>query len=85
MAIFNFSDLSKQAKIGYNALYNVILSHSNAFNAKTGLNKYTLPLCLNADKKVSLTEKNFIFFDSVLNELSLYGYYNIVLNNVLIP
>ena len=81
MAIFNFNDLSKQAKIGYNALYNVILSHSNAFNAKTGLNKFTVPLCLNADKKVSLTEKNFIFFESVLNELSLYGYYNIVLNN----
>ena len=79
--IFNFNDLSKQAKIGYNALYNVILSHSNAFNAKTGLNSFTVPLCLNADKKVSLTEKNFIFFDSVLHELSLYGYYNIVLNN----
>ena len=81
MAIFNFNDLSKQAKIGYNALYNVILSHSNAFNAKNGLNKFIVPLCLNSDNKVSLTEKNFIFFDSVLNELSLYGYYNIVLNN----
>ena len=80
MAIFNFSDLSKQSKIGYNALYNVVLSHSNAFNAKTGLNKFTVPLCLNADKKVSLTEKNFIFFDSVLSELSLYGYYSIVEN-----
>ena len=79
--IFNFNDLSKQAKIGYNALYNVILSHSNAFNAKNGLNKFIVPLCLNSDNKVSLTEKNFIFFDSVLNELSLYGYYNIVLNN----
>ena len=45
------------------------------------MNKFTVPLCLNADNKVSLTEKNFIFFDSVLNELSLYGYYNIVLNN----
>ena len=77
---FNFNDLSKQAKIGYNALYNVILSHSNAFNAKTGLNKFTVPLCLNADKKVSLTEKNFIFFESVLNELSLYGYYSVVEN-----
>ena len=81
MAIFNFDDLSKQAKIGYNALYNVILSHSTSFNSKNGLNKFTVPLCLNADKKVSLTEKNFIFFESVLNELSLYGYYNIVLNN----
>ena len=78
--IFKFNDLSKQAKIGYNALYNVILSHSNAFNAKTGLNKFTVPLCLNADKKVSLTEKNFIFFASVLIELNLNGYYSIVEN-----
>ena len=77
---FNFNDLSKQAKIGYNALYNVILSHSNAFNAKTGLNKFTVPLCLNSDNKVSLTEKNFIFFESVLQELNLNGYYSIVEN-----
>lgn len=81
MAIFNFNDLSKQAKIGYNALYNVILTHSTAFNAKTNENRFIVPLCLNADNKVSLTEKNFIFFESVLHELSLYGYYNIVLNN----
>ena len=80
MTIFNFNALSKQAKIGYNALYNVILSHSNAFNAKTGLNCFTVPLCLNADKKVSLTEKNFIFFESVLQELNLNGYYSIVEN-----
>ena len=80
MTIFNFNDLSKQAKIGYNALYNVILAHSNSFNSKNGLNKFTVPLCLNADNKVSLTEKNFIFFESVLNELSLYGYYSIVEN-----
>ena len=80
MAIFNFSDLSKQAKIGYNALYNVVLSHSTTFNGKTGLNKFTVPLCLNADKKVSLTEKNFIFFESVLQELNLNGYYSIVEN-----
>ena len=77
---FNFNDLSKQAKIGYNALYNVVLSHSTTFNGKTGLNKFTVPLCLNVDKKVSLTEKNFIFFESVLDELSLYGYYSIVEN-----
>ena len=77
---FNFNDLSKQAKIGYNALYNVVLSHSTTFNAKTGLNKFTVPLCLNSDKKVSLTEKNFIFFDSVLQELNLNGYYSIVEN-----
>ena len=80
MAIFNFNDLSKQAKIGYNALYNVILSHSTSFNSKNGLNKFTVPLCLNADKKVSLTEKNFIFFESVLQELNLNGYYSIVEN-----
>ena len=81
MITFNFNDLNKQSKIGYNALYNVILSHSTTFNAKTGVNCFTVPLCLNADNKVSLTEKNFIFFESVLNELSIYGYYNIVLNN----
>ena len=80
MTIFNFNDLSKQAKIGYNALYNVVLSHSTTFNSKNGLNKFTVPLCLNADKKVSLTEKNFIFFDSVLKELNLNGYYSIVEN-----
>lgn len=81
MTIFNFNDLSKQSKIGYNALYNVVLSHSTTFNSKNGLNKFTVPLCLNADNKVSLTEKNFIFFESVLQELNLNGYYNIVLNN----
>ena len=81
MAIFNFNDLSKQAKIGYNALYNVVLSHSTAFNAKSGINRFTVPLCLNSDNKVSLTEKNFVFFESVLSELKLKGYYNIVLNN----
>lgn len=80
MTIFNFNDLSKQSKIGYNALYNVILSHSNSF-PKNGLNKFIVPLCLNADNKVSLTEKNFIFFESVLSELKLNGYYNIVSHN----
>ena len=81
MAIFNFNDLSKQSKIGYNAIYNVVFSNSTSFNEKNGLNKFTVPLCLNSDNKVSLTEKNFIFFDSVLSELKLNGYYNIVLNN----
>ena len=79
--IFNFNNLSKQAKIGYNVLYNVVLSHTTTFNSKTGLNKFTVPLCLNSDNKVSLTEKNFIFFESVLEELKLYGYYNIVSHN----
>lgn len=81
MAIFNFNDLSKQSKIGYNALYNVIFAHSTSFNSKNGLNKFTVPLCLNSDNKVSLTEKNFIFFDSVLKELNLYGYYSVVSHN----
>lgn len=81
MAIFNFNDLSKQSKIGYNALYNVVFSHSTSFNAKNGLNKFTVPLCLNSDNKVSLTEKNFIFFESVLSELKLNGYYSIVSHN----
>lgn len=81
MAIFNFNELSKQSKIGYNALYNVVFSHSTSFNAKNGLNKFTVPLCLNADNKVSLTEKNFIFFESVLSELKLNGYYSIVSHN----
>ena len=81
MAIFNFNDLSKQSKIGYNALYNVIFTHSTSFNAKNGLNKFTVPLCLNSENKVSLTEKNFIFFESVLSELKLNGYYNIVSHN----
>ena len=77
MAIFNFNDLSKSAKIGYNALYNIVFSHSTAFNAKTKTNRFTVPLCLNSDNKVSLTEKNFIFFDSVLSELNIHGYYTI--------
>lgn len=77
MTIFNFNDLSKQAKIGYNALYNVVLPHSTTFNSKNGLNKFTVPLCLDSNNKVSLTEKNFIFFDSVLNELKVHGYYTI--------
>ena len=81
MVTFNFNDLNKQAKVGYNALYNVVFAHSTSFNAKNGLNKFTVPLCLNSDNKVSLTEKNFIFFESVLSELKVNGYYNIVLNN----
>ena len=81
MAIFNFNDLSKQSKIGYNALYNVIFAHSTSFNAKNGLNKFTVPLCLNSDNKVSLTEKNFVFFESILSELKLHGYYSIVSHN----
>ena len=77
---FNFFLLSKQSKIDYNALYNVILSHSNSFDTKTGVNCFTVPLCINANHKISLTEKNFIFFNEVLSELNLHGYYTIVEN-----
>lgn len=77
MAIFKFEELSKQSKIGYNALFNVIFSHSQTF-PKSVENRFTVPLCLNSENKVSLTEKNFIFFDSVLKELGLYGYYSII-------
>ena len=76
MTIFNFNDLSKQAKIGYNALYNVILPYANC----NGECSFTVPLCLNSENKVSLTEKNFIFFESVLSELKLFGWYSIVEN-----
>lgn len=78
MAIFNFHDLSKQAKIGYNALYNVVLAN---YSKVAKITTFTVPLCLNSDNKVTLTEKHFIFFESVLNELKLNGYYDIVLNN----
>ena len=76
MTIFNFNDLSKQAKIGYNALYNVVFPYANC-NSEVS---FTVPLCLNSDKKVALTEKNFIFFESVLSELKLFGWYSIVEN-----
>ena len=73
--IFDFNDLSKQAKIGYNALYNVVLPYAQNDGEEYS---FTVPLCLNSDNKVALTEKNFIFFESVLNELNLYGWYSIV-------
>ena len=76
MTIFNFNDLSKQAKIGYNALYNVIFPYTKCNDECS----FTVPLCLNSDNRVSLTEKNFIFFESVLQELNLNGYYSIVEN-----
>ena len=77
--IFNFNDLSKSAKIGYNALYNVVFGSLS--NNKDDVIEFTVPLCLNSNNKVSLTEKNFIFFESVLSELKLNGFYNIMLNN----
>ena len=74
--IFNFNDLSKQAKIGYNALYNVVYPYAKC----NGEISFTVPLCLNSENKVALTEKNFIFFESVLSELKLFGWYSIVEN-----
>ena len=76
----NYNDLSKQAKIGYNALYNVIFANSATVKGDE-VNSFTIPLCLDSNNKVSLTERNFIYFDSVLNELNLNGYYNIVSHN----
>lgn len=73
----NYNDLSKQSKIGYNAIYNVVFANSSLLG-KEEIKKFTVPLCLNSDNKISLTERNFIYFDSVLNELNLHGYYNIV-------
>ena len=74
MIKLNYSDLSKQAKIGYNALYNVIFAQAHFDGDEK---KFTVPLCLDANNKVSLTEKNFLYFDSILNELKIYGYYTI--------
>ena len=78
MKIFNFSDLSKQAKIEYNALYNVIFDNSYTLKTDTALSRFNVPLCLNANNEVCLTDKNFIFFESILNELKLFGFYNII-------
>lgn len=75
MAIFNFNDLSKSAKIGYNALYNVVNSHVIGPNI---VECFEVPLCLNSENKVALTDKNFIFFDSVLSELKIFGFYTLV-------
>ena len=74
MIKLNYSDLSKQAKIGYNALYNVIFSQAHFDGDEK---KFTVPLCLDNNNKVSLTEKNFLYFDSILKELKIYGYYTI--------
>ena len=74
MIRLNYSDLSKQAKIGYNALYNVIFAQAHFDGDEK---KFTVPLCLDNNNKVSLTEKNFLYFDSILKELKLHGYYTI--------
>ena len=57
MINLNYSDLSKQAKIGYNSLYNVIFSQAHFDGDEK---KFTVPLCLDNNNKVSLTEKNFL-------------------------
>ena len=80
MAIFNFNDLSKQSKIGYNALYNVVFQAIGNGKGNGYINSYTIPLCLNSDNKVLLTEKNFIFFESVFSELKVIGDYTITNN-----
>ena len=74
MISLNYSDLSKQSKIGYNALYNVIFAQAHFDGDEK---KFTVPLCLDNNNKVSLTEKNFLYFDSILKELKIYGYYTI--------
>ena len=74
MIKLNYSDLSKQAKIGYNALYNVIFAQAHFDGDEK---KFTVPLFLDNNNKVSLTEKNFLYFDSILKELKIYGYYTI--------
>ena len=79
--IFNFNDLSTQAKIRYNALYNVIFPHYALINSTNRLIKFRVSLCLDNVNKVSLTDKSFIFFDSVLSQLNLLGYYDIVSHN----
>ena len=78
--IFNFNELSKQSKIGYNALYNVVFQAVGNGKGNGYINSYTIPLCLNSDNKVLLTEKNFIFFESVLSELKIIGDYTITNN-----
>ena len=80
MAILNFNDLSKQSKIGYNALYNVVFQAIGNGKGNGYINSYTIPLCLNSDNKVLLTEKNFIFFESVFSELKIIGDYTITNN-----
>lgn len=78
--LLNFNDLSKQSKIGYNALYNVVFQAIGNGKGNGYINSYTIPLCLNSDNKVLLTEKNFVFFESVLSELKIIGDYTITNN-----
>lgn len=79
--LLNFNELSKQSKIGYNALYNVIFQAVANGKGNGYINSFTIPLCLNSDNKVILTEKNFIYFESVIDELKIFADYTITKNN----
>lgn len=81
MVTLKFDDLNKQAKIGYNALYNVIFGAIGNGKGDGYINSFTIPLCLNSDNKVILTEKNFIYFESVIDELKVFADYTITKNN----
>ncbi len=81
MVTLKFDDLNKQAKIGYNALYNVVFSAIGNGKGNGYINSFTIPLCLNSDNKVILTEKNFIYFESVIDELKVFADYTITKNN----
>lgn len=81
MVTLKFDDLNKQAKIGYNALYNVVFGAIGNGKGNGYINSFTIPLCLNSDNKVILTEKNFIYFESVIDELKVFADYTITKNN----
>lgn len=81
MITLKFDDLNKQAKIGYNALYNVVFGAVGNGKGNGYINSFTIPLCLNSDNKVILTEKNFIYFESVIDELKVFADYTITKNN----
>ena len=81
MVTLKFDDLNKQAKIGYNALYNVVFGAIGNGKGNGYINSFTIPLCLNSDNKVILTEQNFIYFESVIDELKVFADYTITKNN----
>lgn len=81
MVTLKFDDLNKQAKIGYNALYNVVFGAIGNGKGNGYINSFTIPLCLNSDNKVILTEKNFVYFESVIAELKIFADYTITKNN----
>ena len=81
MITLKFDDLNKQAKVSYNALYNVVFGAIGNGKGNGYINSFTIPLCLNSDNKVILTEKNFIYFESVIDELKVFADYTITKNN----